>query len=57
MPMDLFGCRRLGYAAPEGRPSSIVVGVSSGWSPITSAAAKKAEVAHEGGVVGLIVSH
>jgi len=41
MPMDLFGCRRLGYAAPEGRPSSIVVGASSGWSPITSAAAKR----------------
>jgi len=57
MRMDLFGRRRLGYAAPEGRPSSIVVGASSGWIPITSAAAKKAEVAHEGGVVGLIVSH
>jgi hypothetical protein len=42
MRMDLFGCRRLGYAACEGRPSGIVVGAPSGWIPINVGGGQKA---------------
>jgi hypothetical protein len=40
----------------RGQPGGIVVGAPSGWIPFNVGGGQKAEVAHEGGVVGLVVS-
>jgi hypothetical protein len=40
----------------RGQPNGIVTGAPSGWIPINVGGGQKAEVAHEGGVVLLIVS-